>query len=369
MNETRRVQIVSTSPGTADVTPICLRGGGDQRTRLMFYPMLVENTAQAEASVRGTFAYQRKKPGGDWEDEQAIRLSELTGGQGVRLELHAAELLHLHKALAALYEQYDQSGIRSGGRRYILVDARSPARDVLDAISSTSDTEGVLAVIDWVGSQDASVIAQHFQTRADTMAKLDNTLGIARLERFVEEAEGLLNQSREGDWQALLQRESWALGQLYAEPVVIVAGQAYVGGKNIRNRDGNVADFLYRNSLSDNCLLVEIKRSDTPLIVDDGTARNGILNVSREVTGAAQQLLQNRYALTQDYLTLVGSQPEFFVFNPRLLLVVGSIRSLVDEKMRKSFELYRGEQRNLEIVAFDELVAKAKTLLSLLRSA
>jgi len=117
--------------------------------------------------------------------------------------------------------------------------------------------------------------------------------------------------------------------------------------------------------------LVEIKRSDTPLVVQEGdnTNRNRILNISRDLVGAAQQLLQYRYTLTQQYLALTAGEepPRYRTFNPQMLLIVGSFRTLTSVDECKSFELYRSEHRNLRIVCFDELVEKANSLVALLR--
>ena len=147
---------------------------------------------------------------------------------------------------------------------------------MLDILQSTPNESGIFAVLEWVNSQDPSLIAEHFGSRQDTLLKLDNTLGVARLQSFTERAKSLLTSSHEDDWQQFLKQESWTIGQIYAEPVVAIRDQPYVGGKGIDNRGGSVADFLYRNELSDNCMLVEIKTPTTPLIVKDYTTRNHV---------------------------------------------------------------------------------------------
>jgi hypothetical protein len=367
-NDPQELRITPTPRGYADVSAVTLRGEGNSRTRLVFIPMLVDNATHAEATIRGTFAYQRKRVVGQWEEPAAIKLNQLLAGEGVRLELSASEVSRLYRFLAALYRQTNEHGIPQQTEDYLLIEARTGIRELLDAAAAAGDPQGVLAVVDWINSQDPDTVARHFRSRSEALAKLDNTLGVARLSAFVDEAERLLENSAESNWQVLLQNESWAIGQLYSEPVVLLQGQAYVGGKNIRNRKGNIADFLYRNSITNNCIIVEIKRPDTPLVVDDSTSRNNIMNISKEVTGAVQQVLQNRYSIAKDYSVLVGDAPEFSIFSPRLLLVVGNSSSLDNEEKQKSFELYRGQLRDVDVVTCDELVEKAKTVLRLLRS-
>lgn len=367
MTDPQVIRIRSTSEMTASVTPILLRGG--EQIRLVFIPTLVDNDDNPAAAIRGTFVYQRKQQGKEWEDIQAISLSSLHSGEGVRLELKSSELLEFYKCLGAVYRHYEENGIERGDHRCILVNTQSPAHKVLDVLQSTPNASSLFAVIEWVNSQDPSVIAEHFGSRQETLLKLDNTLGIARMQSFIGKAETLLASSREDDWQNFLKQESWAIGQICAEPVVVIRDQPYVGGKGIDNRGGSVADFLYRNELSDNCMLVEIKTPTTPLVVKDHAARNRMLNASPALTGGAQQLLQDRYILTQDYRSLVGDDPrQFQIFSPRLLLIIGTFKSLANNDMRRSFELFRGGQRDVSIVTFDELVKKAKQLLTLLRS-
>jgi len=367
MSNPQIIRIQSTSANTADVTPILLRRG--ERTRLLFIPVLVDNDENQAASVRGTFVYQRKQQNKPWEDCPAINLSSLRAGEGVRLELKSSELLDLYKYLGALYRNYEEIGIESGDKRCILVDIQSSAHKVLDALQSTPNAPSVLAVIEWINSQDPSLITEYFGSRTETLLKLDNTLGIARLQSFITKTESLLESPSEYDWQKFLKQESWAIGQIYAEPVVVIQDQPYVGGKGVDNRGGSVADFLYRNALSDNCMVIEIKNPTTHLVTGDQTTRNHVLNASPALTGGTQQLRQYRYTLEQNYRSLVGDDPpQFRIFSPRLLLIIGTSKKLINNDMRRSFEFFRGNQRDISIVTFDELVEKARQLLNLLRS-
>lgn len=373
MNYPKWVKIRSTSATTADVTPIELRKPTELRsgktTRLVFIPTLVDNDDNQAASVRGTFAYQKKRQNETWEDSEAINLASLHAGEGVRLELKSHEILFLYERLGALYRHFEEVGIDRGDQHYILLDAQSPAHQILDALQSTSNAPNVLAVIEWVNSQDPSLIAEYFGNREETLLKLDNTLGIARLQSFIAKAESLLASSSEGNWQEFFKRESWAIGQLYAEPLIIIQDQPYIGGKGINNRGGSVADFLYRNALSDNCMAVEIKTPTAPLVVEDKTTRNHVLNASPALTGGTQQLRQYRYTLEQSYRLLTGDDPpQFRIFSPRLLLIIGAFKSLTTTDMRRNFEFFRGGQRDISIVTFDELIKKAQQLLDLLRS-
>jgi len=54
----------------------------------------------------------------------------------------------------------------------------------------------------------------------------------------------------------------------------------------------------------------------------------------------------------------------FNIFGTRALLVLGTMPQEADRI--RSFEIYRNAQRGIEIVTFDELIAKAQLLLDIL---
>jgi hypothetical protein len=182
-------------------------------------------------------------------------------------------------------------------------------------------------------------------------------------------ADANLNNGDEGFWQDLLETNSWVISQVYAQPLVIIRGQAYVGGKGIDNRGGNVVDYLYKNALTSNALLIEIKTPLTKLLAP-AAYRNRVFACSVDLSGATQQLLGARATLIQDYDVLTRRDPgRFEVFSPRALLIAGWLPPADDGERRRSFELFRSSLRDVDVVTFDELIAKARALYDLLCSA
>ncbi|PWK90972.1 uncharacterized protein DUF4263 [Lentzea atacamensis] len=181
----------------------------------------------------------------------------------------------------------------------------------------------------------------------------------------------MLDSSDEKSWQKLLARNSWTLGQIYSCPLVILQREVYLGGKNTANKGGNVADFLYRNHLTDNAVIVEIKTPRTAL-TGEKTYRNNAYAPSPEMAGAVQQILQDLYTLRSDYKSLHGDRvPDFRIFAPRLLLIIGNIskEKEADIDRVRSFELFRKELREIDVVTFDELVDKARQMLNIFETA
>ncbi len=361
------VTVRSTSPSSAEVHPLVIRPG--DRTRLVFIPTLVDNENDQNAPVKATFAYQKKKPDDAWEPTAAINLATLRAGDGVKLILSAEETAKLYMYLQALYGLYDETGIRPGLRNYTLIDAESSIAQTLNKVKSVDTARSVSAALEWFASQDEEALTQYFKSSpGDVLASLDRALGTSRIERFVERASKLMESDDESAWQALIEQESWVVSQVFSDPVVIVKGKVYVGGKDHTGKKGNEADFLYKRRISDDCLIVEIKTPKTPLLKTEREYRNRVYNVDKELSGATQQIRQYSYSLSESYRQLVDAdEPEFRAFSPRLLLIIGSSTSLTKADHKKSFEFYRRNLIDVQIITFDELVEKARMLLELIR--
>lgn len=62
------------------------------------------------------------------------------------------------------------------------------------------------------------------------------------------------------------------------------------------------------------------------------------------------------------------SQEQFEVLSPQCILIIGDTRSLDRDGMLATFERFGNSLENIEIVAFDELLAKIDNLISLFKT-
>jgi hypothetical protein len=149
------------------------------------------------------------------------------------------------------------------------------------------------------------------------------------------------------------------LSQAFSVPVLILQGKAYVGGTGIDRTGANLVDFLLKNGLTENTSLVEIKTPKTALLT--GEYRRGVYAPTRELAGAVAQISDYRLSLIEQ-----SSALNVQAFNPSSKVIAGRLDQIKNADQRRSFELYRAEQRNVEIVTYDEVFAKVATLLNLL---
>ena len=224
-------------------------------------------------------------------------------------------------------------------------------------------------LITWIATNKRLVAAARLEGLSlNDLQQFDAVLGLARLQRFCLELDDNEDNSDERYWQRTLQANGWVIAQVHAVPIMVIQGQLYVGGKLITNQMGNTADFLYENAISGNVVLVEIEDAATPLL--GANYRNNIVNVSDELSGGLLQILNARQSLIENYTALatddmLSPQP----LSPRGLLIIGSSKQLRRQAQKSSFELFRNNRRDIDIVTFDELRRKIGLMIDLLRNA
>jgi hypothetical protein len=166
-------------------------------------------------------------------------------------------------------------------------------------------------------------------------------------------------------WQTVFNENPYVLSQLFSVPVVFIKDKAYVGGMNIDRQDAKFVDYLYANESSNDALLVEIKTPETKLV--GAKYRRGVHKPSSDISGSIVQVLDYRRDLSKNIQTITsGTNHVIDVFNPRCVVIAGNAsKELDNETKRRSFELFRTNLRDVEIVTFDELFKKAETLATL----
>ena len=363
MDEKPVIRTTSTSASTADVSDVVLRTG--DRRRLVFRPTLVRNPNNAAASVRGTLVYQAKRAGDAWIDIDSLNLASMKAGEWTKLELRSEEVLRLYQAVSSFYAYMREHGVTYGEQELVPFEKGEVVRQVLALLEGEDSGELVKAFLEWASDQTTRTLAASLRdSDADSLVSFNAAVTIARMRYFISVAKSALTSSDEDEWQQLLKNHSWVISQIYAQPVVLIKDQAYVGGKSIRNTGGSVIDYLYANDMTGNVLMVEIK---TPAAALLRSYRGNVMAPAPDLSGGVQQLLQARHSFEEEYRQLVErSGEDLNVVSPRCLLIVGTLISLSDDTARRSFELFRNNNRQVEVITFDELIGKAEQLVRLL---
>ena len=145
----------------------------------------------------------------------------------------------------------------------------------------------------------------------------------------------------------------------------ILTEQVYVGGKDINGANGRFCDYLSAsNGDARFTVLIEIKKPQTPLI--DKQDRNRSYPISKELTMAVSQVLGycDSWAREVNVSSLNYERDNnLTTANPKGIIVIGNTCELDNADKKRSFELFRRNLHNVEIITYDELLARARYIL------
>ena len=373
------IDIMSTSSTTADASPISLKKS--DITRLRFVPKVVANPNDSQKSVAGKIVFERKKkadtlfPSDNQRFFTRTTKRSIKTGDWLELRLDTSETFALFEGLGRLYGLYSQLGaVPSGFSTYTRVD--SVFKDFLDIMQN--DPQAAAMIGEKSNFELVKILLEKitntscFETLRESLSNLQNnnlnnlsvSLNIERLQRVAQLMTDNLNNNSEEYWQTkIFKNNQWILAQIFSKPCTIFQDKAYMGGKGINNSSGNVCDFIYKNNLSNNVAIVEIKTPCTKLC---GAKYRGTYSMSHDLSGAVNQVLNYKDSLTKEYCVISNrSLDTFSVLSPECVVVIGKISSLSKDEI-EAFELYRNSLNGVTVITFDELYQRIQGLIDIL---
>ena len=245
---------------------------------------------------------------------------------------------------------------------------RSPLRGTITeailhgkASLSENEQEEVLDVV----ARNAKAMAM---SKPDKLATLKKDIELVTLDGLIESFQSMMkNKQTERHWQEFLDANSFILSLAFGYPVVKVRGQASVGGHKLSGKGGAIADFLVKNSLTDNSAIIEIKTPQTKML-NKSAYRDGVYPPSEQLVGSVNQALDQKHNFEREIARIKDNSglPDIQSYSVRCCLVIGTMP--FDEDRKKSLELFRGNSKHVEVVTFDELLEKLKGLRDLITS-
>ncbi len=360
-----KIEVQPTSLHSATCSDIVLRHS--DRVRLVFRPAIVDNLANRDARVNGTFIYQKKGKGDSWDKFDTVSLSSLKKGEGYQLALHSDEVLILRRELYALARLHREQGIPEAPAEFVRVQSNLAAllelnqADLHSFLSANkSDAFKVFArVIRWLS--ETPEIASQLAFDETELPTLNAIVSRANLRAILNLWTDNSDNPDEEFWQKELSKHSFVLSLLFAYPIVIIKGKAYVGGKEYDNRHGNIVDFLARIPGSGNAVLIEIKTPTTPLLGSE--YRDDVFPRSREFAGAISQAIHYRESLMDAPTIRQGAK--LSASGPRCAIVIGCRDELSEDFRKRAFERFRERLLGVTVVTFDEFFGRIKNLQTL----
>ncbi len=228
---------------------------------------------------------------------------------------------------------------------------RKPQKDVIYKILKNTDFKKI--------SQDDK---QSLSTLKDTTDLSYLTILVAEFEKI------LSNKHQEAAYQTFFEENPLLLTTIAGSPYVQFKNQAYVGGKSFDNSNGQYPDFLQKHKITNNIFIVEIKTPHTCLLEKTPYRKTGVYSASKDLSGAISQLLTQKYQLETDIASLIKNSDdrEVEAYNVQGLIIMGKLSELEKKEMKRSFELYRNNQKNLRIITYDECFEQLNSFIELL---
>ncbi len=332
-----------------------------QLTRRILRPILVENRHDEQASVHATIMHQRRgSKNTPWYDADSFDLRTLKGGEEVRIELTAGQTRSLFESLRGLYAKRIGSRPPEEEQDYVLVpeddhiELSNDAKAVLMRYSELAG-EKIWEYLDELHPDlfDTLAIKKHHQQKCAAVDEFENHLR--------------LNDWTEDDWGPFFEKNLWIFGHnLTYHFLTPLAIESHMGGTDYDGQGANRLDFnLATDAPNRFSVLVDIKRPSSKLLYEK-PYRSTIYRAGKELSGGVAQL--------QAYCRLwavEGSKQEknarklaeqgIYVYEPKGILVVGSLAQLGNDMDKiSSFELFRRNLHNPEVITYDELFRRAE---------
>lgn len=348
----------------------------------------VIDTGDGSLDYEARIVYEKKRKSNAFPSEEGAKpdqKGDLKVGDYLELILSPDEARALYRGLASIYHLVeDNPSLPRNATRYVPLDRVSQAvldrlrgdpslrnaledensitifKELFKALNKSSSRERLLEILSTLASEDI----QSFEAN----------LNLEMIKRATFLIESHMDDSREEFWQRhVLERYPWIISQVLTAPCMVFGSKAYVGGKDLGNHGGNLADFIYKNKLTNNVTIVEIKTPKAPLLRKG--YRNNSYSLSDDLGGGIIQSLSYRQSLMENFaqLRLQYGEP-FEAFTPACVLIIGNTNELCDssgirDRIKvESFENLRRNLNGITIVTFDELLEKLKSLISIISS-
>ncbi len=170
----------------------------------------------------------------------------------------------------------------------------------------------------------------------------------------------------EPQWQKFYEDNTWIFGYgLDYRFLSILQREAAVSDTDLDGSNTVSSDFLLGST--DFTVLVELKRPDTSLFASSKN-RSRSWKLSKELVDAVSQILAQKASWEIKSLHTnydeIGNAIEQKTSDPKSILIIGSRDCFNDDPRDKdikqrTFELYRRDSRNIEIITYDELYERA----------
>lgn len=239
---------------------------------------------------------------------------------------------------------------------------------------STTEKEKLKLIDAWSPDELKNLISNAIEKHILVLTDQEISLLLGRkekLEIFDEKIKELVCD--ESFWQNFFEENTWIFG--YGLKYVILKteqSQPHYGGTEVHGRGGQKGDFLTASLGNVRfTTLVEIKTPCSKLLSGKDEIRNGAWSIGKDLTDAISQIFANKStweisgSRNPENMDALERDKDIYTCSPKGIIVIGSLSELRDSRTKRdTFERFRQSIAGIEIVTFDELLDRAKFIVS-----
>jgi hypothetical protein len=179
----------------------------------------------------------------------------------------------------------------------------------------------------------------------------------------------------EGVWQYFFESNTWIFGYglnyIFNSPLSGKKLEQVVSGYNVFSAGKRIDALMQTKGLISSLCFGELKTHKTPLISKE--YRPESYSISNELAGGIAQVQRTIQKSLKDLNTKLDLKDaernptgeSIFLYQPKAFLIIGSLNEFatengINEDKYSSFELFRRNIHNPEIITFDELYERAR---------
>jgi hypothetical protein len=236
-------------------------------------------------------------------------------------------------------------------------------------IEITKDMEAIGALFERVDREDILKVLKPIVLSRLSRKDISTLLGRKDAMSVFSELLEKQKDTKEPVWQHFFESNNWIFGYgLDYRYLGILQREANVSRTALDGSGSVISDFLMSDSRFTK--LVELKRPDTALFEKDQN-RSDSWKLSKDLTYAVSQILAQKanwdFESHHENFDSDGNSIQEETHDVGCVLIIGHSDQFtgsnkVKSIMRKTFELYRRNLRNIDILLFDELYDRANQL-------
>ena len=303
----------------------------------------------------------------DKDDIEGIEIIKVVSGQDTQcIKLSKFNFAQL-RAFLSFINEIDLKGITEN--RLKILDDQELDFETIKSVKTLLSKNGGAEIVE-------TLINDGIITSKDIVNTAFRKRGLQIFKRLISEKEywkvyatenGLSTHSEEKTFQYFFEKNQWIFGYgLDYRYQNILQREAHLSDAELNGKNTVIGDYLLGDKMF--TTFIELKKPSTNLF-GNSTNRSNSWKLSNELIESFSQILEHKASgqIRLEQKQFIDGEPlEQKAFDSKVILIIGNWNELDDSSntlerdiKMKTFELFRRDSRNVEILTFDELYERA----------